>query len=104
MDNRQRGLTGATLALTQTVALWTVLMPPLHDVRHYTPGAAPEFADDVRQAELVIGVTSIAVGFIASRIENSWTPLVASSLLVFTLVGAYEYTLRKQPSETPPRL
>lgn len=89
------GLTGATLAITQTVALWTVLMPDLHEVRRHTPGQAPEFADDVRQAEMVIGVTSVVVGYVASRIEKSWTPLLASTMVTFTLIAAYEYTLRK---------
>lgn len=97
--NMSRGLTGATLAITQTVALWTVLMPSIHDVRHYTPGDSPSFADDVRQAELVIGVVGVTVALVASRIENSWTPLVASVLLIGSLVIAYEYTLRKHPTK-----
>lgn len=93
-------MVGTTLAVTQTISLFTVLMPPITDVHRHNPEADHPFASDVRQAEFVAGGLSLSVAAIMSRIEGSWLPFVAASFLVAVLIGAYEYTLNK-PGFTP---
>jgi len=93
-DNTPLG--AVTLAVAQTVSLWTVLMPPITEVRRHTPGSAPDFADDVRHAEIVAGTLAITVGGIMSAMERDYTPLVASAVLVAAMIAAYEYTLNTQ--------
>lgn len=90
-----KGLGGATLGVTQTIALWTVLIPPVSEVRRTTPGEDPDFADDVRNSEAIVIAVSLVVASIMSKLEGSLMPLVATAFLLFTLVAAYEYTLRK---------
>lgn len=92
MDSKN-AVAGSTLALTQTVTVWTILMPPIWEVRENTPGRDPGFADDMRQTECVAGLISVAVGYIMTKVEHSWNPLICSTLLVLTLIAAYEYVL-----------
>lgn len=82
-----------TLSVAQAVTLWTVLLPPITEVRRHTPGGAPEFAADVRHAELVAGSLAITIAGVMAYLEKSYAPLIASSVLVATMIAAYEYTL-----------
>lgn len=95
------GMVGATLSVTQTISLFTVLMPPITDIHHHNGDSSHPFATDVRQAELVAGTLSLSVAAIMARIEDSWTPFIATSILVAVLIGSYEYTLRKPGYSAP---
>ena len=86
-----------TLSVAQTVSLWTVLLPPVSEVRRHTPGRAPQFADDVRHAEMVAGSLAITVGAIMAVTEKDYRPLIASAVLVAAMIAAYEYTLQTNP-------
>jgi hypothetical protein len=85
---------GVTLALGQTVSLWTVLTPPITEVRRHSPGNAPAFTDDVRQAEIVAGVLALTVGALMGYVTKSKQPFLAVAVLVGTMTLAYEYTLQ----------
>lgn len=87
------GAIGATLSVTQTVALFTVIMPPVAEINRTSPDVP--FTSDVRQSMLVAGGLSIAVSLVNSHLDGSWTPLVVTSLLVTVFIVAYEYTMRK---------
>lgn len=87
---------GVALALGQGVTLWTVLLPPLTDVRRHTPGRSPDFADDVRHAELVAGTLAITIGGVMGYMNRSYAPIVASSIVISVMILAYEYTLQSQ--------
>lgn len=91
---------GTTLGITQTVSLFTVLMPPVTDINRHRPDDDHPFTSDVRQAELIAGGLSLTVGVVLSRVENSWTPFTVTAFLVAALIFAYEYTLRK-PGHAP---
>jgi hypothetical protein len=96
----ENGMVGATLSVTQTVTLFTVLMPSVSDVNRHMPDDNHPFTADVRQSELIAGVLSLSVGAIMSRIEHSWTPFIAAAFLVAILIAAYEYTLHR-PGNSP---
>lgn len=87
--------TAATLSITQTVALYTVFLPEMTDVRRQTPGQNPAFADDVRYAECAAGVVSLGISGVVCLYEQSWQPLFASLLVAVLLTVAYEVTLRR---------
>jgi hypothetical protein len=86
-------IAGTTLAITQTLTVWSVLMPPITEVRENTPGRSPTFTDDMRQTEAVAGTVAVGIGYLMTKLTNTWEPLVYSAMFVTLLIMAYEYVL-----------
>lgn len=99
-DGNKVSVSGAGLSATSTIMIYTVFLPEFTDVKRQTPGRNPDFADDVRYAELMAGVTSLGVAIMVARLEGSWTPIVAWAAVAVLLTAAYECTLR-QPGTQP---
>lgn len=101
MADKDAPLGAVTLSVAQAVSLWTVLLPPITEIRRHTPGTSPDFAADVRHAEMVAGTLAVTVGGIMACLEKSYAPIVASGVLVASMIVAYEYTLNMPASKTP---
>lgn len=85
--------TAATLSITQTVALYTVFLPELADVKSASPGRNPDFTNTVRYAELTAAATSVAIAGVVCLYERSWQPLFATLAIALLLTVAYEVAL-----------
>lgn len=89
-----QSVSGASLSATSTIMIYTVFLPEFTDVKRQTPGHNPDFADDVRYAEIMAAATSLGVAVLVARLEDSWTPIVAWAAVSILLSLAYECTLR----------
>jgi hypothetical protein len=90
----------AMLAVTQSVTLFTAMLPPLVEVRQGSQDD-PEFAGDVRTGEAVAALLTVGVGAVASSVVGNAVPFAISVFAAATLVGVYEYTLRGKPFAAP---
>lgn len=94
MAESHMAVTGASISATSTIMIYTVFLPEFTDVKRQTPGRNPDFADDVRFAEMMAAGTSLGVALLVARMESSWTPIVAWAAVAVLLTAAYEYTLQ----------
>lgn len=82
------------LSVSQSVVVFTALLPPFADVRKGNK-ADPNMRDDVRMGELAASALVIGIGIIASGVAGSPTPAMASVLCAVALVFMYETVLSK---------
>jgi hypothetical protein len=95
MDGNNRvSVSGASLSATSTIMIYTVFLPEFTDVKRQTPGRNPDFADDVRFAEIMAASTSLGVALLVAHLESSWTPILAWAAVSILLTLAYEFTLQ----------
>lgn len=91
----------ASLAVTQTVAVFTTFLPKWDEIRQKDPAHNPEFAADVRMAEIGAVCVTVGVGVIASWLTGSPVPAAVSGFAALGMVFMYEVTLRSdRPLET----
>lgn len=80
------------LSVTQSVVVFTALLPPFADVRKASP-ADRDARADVRLGEAAASALVIGIGVIASGVTGSPGPAVASVVCALVLVGLYESVL-----------
>jgi len=85
---------GSTLSVTQSVTLWTVFLPPLTDIKRYSPGGNPDFAADVRHAECMAIATSLGLSVVICTLDKTWRPMIAWLAVTMVMLVAYEYTMQ----------
>jgi hypothetical protein len=91
-----------SLGVSQTMTLWTALMPPLAELRETTSWDDPNLALTVRHTELVVGAVALSIGAVGSAAFRTSAPLIATLVTFGVLAFAYEYTLRSEPIESRP--
>jgi len=82
------------LSVTQSIAVFTALLPPFAEVRKGNK-ADPSIRDDVRMGEVAASALVIGIGVIASGVAGSPTPAMASIACAGVLVFMYETVLAK---------
>lgn len=85
------------LSVTQSIAVFTSLLPPLSEVRK-TVGEAGTI-NDTRMAEAAASVLVISVGIIATSMVGSPVPAMAAIVSAAGLVIMYESVLQATPKE-----
>lgn len=83
-----------TIGMTQTLALWTVLAPNVHDVRAADPVTSKSTVSALHTAEFVVGGIATTIAIISAVYTKSPVPLVVTGVTVLSLIAAYELTLR----------
>lgn len=83
----------ATLAMTQSLSLFTTFLPKFTDIKNGS-SHDPGFATDVRMGELAAATLTIGIGTVASGLTGSSVPIGISILMVVALVMLYESALR----------
>ena len=92
----------ATLAATQSISLFTTLLPPLTDVRRADPVENPDIAADVRMGEIAAVSITLGLGAVTSALTKSNIPVITAAFASLGLVFLYEWTLRHdRPMERP---
>lgn len=81
------------LSVTQSVAVFTALLPPFSDVRKANP-ADRDARADVRLGEAAASALVIGIGIMASGLTGTPAPAVASVVCALVLVGLYESVLQ----------
>lgn len=87
-----------TLGVTQTVGIFTALLPDVWAVREHDVN--DDFAPKVRTAEGVALVLTLGIGLVASVHFRDTTPLLYSGLTGAAMIGLYEYLLRTSAPST----
>jgi hypothetical protein len=82
------------LSVSQSVVVFTALLPPLAEVRKGSK-ADPNIRDDVRVGELAATTLVIGIGIIASGVAGTPAPVMASIVCALALVALYETVLSK---------
>jgi hypothetical protein len=82
------------LSVTQSVVVFTALLPPFAEVRKGHK-SDPNIRDDVRLGELAASALVIGIGVIASGVAGTPAPAMASVVCAFALVALYETVLSK---------
>jgi len=91
-------VTASTLiAITAGTAVFTSLLPPLHDVRKSL--ADEGMVNDVRMGEGASSALVIGIGVVAAVMTRSPVPLLASVVATAAMVVMYESVLATQPKE-----
>lgn len=94
----ESNVAGASLlAVTSSVGIFTALLPELSDVRKGSETGA--VAEDVRMGEFASAALVVGIGFTATAMTKSATPLVVSVMSAGILIGVYESVLRATPKE-----
>lgn len=81
-----------TLAITQSVGLFGMLLPKFTDIKQADPGN-PEFATDVRVGEIAASGLTIGIGAIVSGLTGSPIPALVSVVMCVFLMFLYERAL-----------
>lgn len=90
--------TNATLlSLTQSIAIFTAVLPSFAEVRKSIND--PAMVQDVRVGEAVASALVITIGVTASSMTKSEIPAIVSIASALALVAMYEKTLRTTPKE-----
>ncbi len=84
----------ATLALGSAMSAFTTMLPKITDIRKANPEKNPEFAADVRMAEIAAVTVAVGFGAIVSSLSGSAAPLVVVAIMCVILLSLYETTLR----------
>lgn len=82
----------ASLALGQSVGLFTALLPKFADIRR--ADITDELAADVRMGEVAAATVAIGIGTIISSLTGSPIPAFTALIMVFILICVYEAALR----------
>lgn len=85
------------LSVTQSVAVFTTLLPPLSDVRKSRGDA--DTVNDVRMGELASSALVVSIGLFASGMTNSPVPAMVAVVSAVGLVLMYESVLSATPKE-----
>lgn len=93
MDNV--AVNASLLSVTQSVVVFTALLPPLSDVRKSLGDA--DTVNDVRMGEVASATLVVAIGLAASSMVGSPVPAMASVLSAAALVVMYETVLATKP-------
>lgn len=81
-----------TLAITQSVGLFTTFLPKFTDVKNGSPHDN-EFCTDVRIGELAASTLTVGIGLIVSSLTGSPVPAMISVLMCALLMMLYERAL-----------
>lgn len=81
-----------TLAITQSVGLFSMLLPKFTDVKNGNPHD-PEFATDVHIGEIAASSLTIGIGVIVSGLTGSPVPAFVALLMCAILISLYERAL-----------
>lgn len=85
------------VSTTQTLTVFTALMPPLREVRQSND---PVLRDSVRTAEITATVIAGILGFGVSLATGSTTPFLVTLLTCGMFAGTYEFILSTTPPTT----
>lgn len=80
------------LSVTQSVVVFTALLPPFSTVRKGDKND-PDMRADVRLGEMASSALVISIGLIASGVTGSPGPAMASVVCALALVAMYESVL-----------
>jgi hypothetical protein len=83
---------GVLLSVTQSVVVFTALLPPFSEVRKASPKDL-DMRKDVRLGEAAAGTLVLGIGVIAAGIAGSPAPVIASIICALVLVAMYESVL-----------
>jgi hypothetical protein len=82
----------ATLAMTQSITLFSGFLPRFTDIKNGSRND-PGFATDVHIGEVAAAGLTIGIGVIATGLTGSNVPLVVSIIMCVGLVALYESAL-----------
>ena len=85
----------ATLAIGQSIGMFSTLLPKFTDIKNGSPND-PGFVDDVRMGEIAAAAITLGVGTIASGLTNSPVPIAVALIMASFLIAMYEAALRYQ--------
>jgi len=88
----------AMLAVTQSVTIFSGLLPPVSEIRKATLSDAA-VVHDVRTAEFMAAGLVIGIGVVATVLIKSPVPAMVSIIGAAALVAMYEGILQKNPTE-----
>lgn len=94
MPDRAVTISVSMLAVGQGIAVFNTMMPPITEIRKRTPDTDPEFAADVRVAEIVGSVITLGIGLIMSSLSQSSLPALVAIMVAAGLTITYECVLR----------
>lgn len=86
--------------MTNSVVVFTSLLPPFADVRKASP-MDHDMVNDVRLGEVAASALVIGVGVVASNVTGSSAPTIVSAIAAVALVAMYESVLRGTSSPSP---
>lgn len=92
--------TASLLSVTQSVGVFTAVLPPFGEVRK-TMGD-PATVNDVRMGEMVASGVVISIGLIASLMVDSPIPAMIAIGASGAMVLMYESVLQSTPREARP--
>jgi hypothetical protein len=95
MDAQETSI--ALLSVTQSIAVFTSLLPPVSDVRKAVGDAST--ANDVHMAELMAGGIAVGIGVTASMLINSPAPAAVAVVVAVGMALMYESVLQSTPKE-----
>lgn len=88
----------AMLAVTQSVTVFSSLLPPVSEVRKAT-SADVSVLHDVRTAEFMAAGIVVGIGLVASALTKSPVPAMVAIIGAGALLCMYEGILQKTPTE-----
>jgi hypothetical protein len=83
---------GVLLSVTQSVVVFTALLPPFGDVRKAGKGDI-DTRKDVRLGEAAAATLVLGIGMLASGVAGSSAPVIASVICALVLIAMYESVL-----------
>lgn len=93
MSESNQNASAVLLSVSQSVVVFTALLPPFAEVRKGDVND-PDMRADVRLGEAAASALVIGIGLIASGVTGSPLPTVASAACAIALVLMYESVLR----------
>lgn len=93
MSETNQNASAVLLSVSQSVVVFTALLPPFGEVRKGNVND-PDMRADVRLGEAAASALVIGIGLIASGVTGSPLPTVASAVCAAALVLMYESVLR----------
>jgi len=88
--------TAVSLGITQSLLLWTDLMPSLTEIKNGSH-ADMHLVSNMRHTEIVVSGIALLVGGVSSVILKSPLPVFATASTIVGLIAAYELTLAAPP-------
>jgi hypothetical protein len=85
-------ITGASLAIPQTVGVYQFFLPPIREVRQAEPGD-PAMRGDVHLGQAVAGTVALTVGGLLAYLTGSRVPVYAALFVALTIGLFYEIAL-----------
>lgn len=93
MSENSNAASATLLSVTNSVVVFTSLLPPFADVRKASPGDH-DMRNDVRLGEAAASALVIGVGIVASGVSGSPAPTIISVIAAIVLVSMYESVLK----------